>query len=293
MPAWAFEFVALAAIWGASFLVMRLGVAEFGALPTAFVRVALASVFLLPLLAFKGQLGELRRKARPVLLVGLLNSAIPFACYAWALQSISTGLSSILNATTPLFGALFAWVWLKDKPDRLRLLGLTLGFAGVALLAWDKASFKPGGSGLAALACLLATCCYGLGGSFTRRFLTGTPPLVTATGSQLGASLGLVLPACWFWPQHMPGPVAWTALLVLAILCTGVAYVLYFRLIERAGPARALTVTFLIPVFAVLFGVLFLNESVTPGMLGCGLVIVCGTALATGLVRTRSGITPN
>ena len=123
--------------------------------------------------------------------------------------------------------------------------------------------------------------------SFARRHLTGLPPLATAAGSQLGAALGLALPTLWLWPAQMPGVRAWAAILAIAVLCTGIAYILYFRLIEHAGPSRALAVTFITPVFAVLYGTLFLGESITPWMVGCALVIVCGTLLSTGLIRTR------
>ena len=132
---WFAEFVLLAAIWGSSFLFTRLAVVEFGALPTAGVRVAIASLFLLPLLLMRGHGRELRQHWKAVFLVGLLNSGLPFACFAFALLYLTTGLSAILNATVPLFGALVAWAWLKDRPDASRILGLVIGFAGVALLA--------------------------------------------------------------------------------------------------------------------------------------------------------------
>lgn len=286
---WLVEFILLAAIWGASFLFMRLGAVEFGALPTAGLRVAIAALFLLPIVLWRGLGPQLAQHWKKIFFIGLLNSAIPFACYTFALMSISTGLSSILNATVPLFGALIAWFWLKDRPHGLRILGLVIGFVGVALLAWDKASFKPDTSGLATgwavLACLLACLCYGISASYTKRYLSGLPSLVTATGSQLGATLGLALPTVWLWPQRMPSTTAWLALLAVGILCTGVAYILYFRLIENVGPARSLTVTFVIPVFAVLYGALFLNESVTWWMAFCAAIIVCGTALSTGLLK--------
>ena len=139
---WVAEFLLLAAIWGASFLFMRLATVEFGALPTAALRVTIAALFLLPIMLFQGLGPQLRQHWKPVLLVGLLNSAIPFACFAFALLHITTGLSSILNATVPLFGALVAWLWLGDRLDRTRILGLMLGFAGVALLASDKAGLR-------------------------------------------------------------------------------------------------------------------------------------------------------
>jgi drug/metabolite transporter (DMT)-like permease len=226
-------------------------------------------------------------------LIGLLNSGIPFALISFALLHISTGLSSILNATVPMFGALIAWAWLKDKLTASRVLGLIIGFTGVAMLAWRAAgpglAFKPDASGLApgwaVLACLLACLSYGISASYTKRYLSGLPPLVTAAGSQIGATLGLALPALWLWPARMPSPTAWLAMLAVGVLCTGLAYILFFRLIEHAGPQRALSVTFLVPVFAVLYGVLFLGEVVTPWMLLCAAVIVCGTSLSTGLLK--------
>jgi drug/metabolite transporter (DMT)-like permease len=286
---WLGDFVLLAAIWGSSFLFMRIATVEFGPLATAAVRVAIAALFLLPLVWLRGLLPALRQSWRRTFFVGLLNSGIPFACFSFALLSISTGLSAILNATVPMFGALVAWLWLKDKPNASRVLGLVVGFAGVAMLAWDKATFKPDASGIApgwaVLACLLACVCYGISASYTKRYLTGLPPLVTAAGSQIGATLGLALPAAWFWPERMPGAPAWLALLAVGVVCTGVAYILFFRLIANAGPPRALAVTFLVPVFAVAYGVLLLGEHVTPWMLVCAVVIVCGTALATGLLK--------
>lgn len=285
---WASDFALLAAIWGSSFLFMRIAVLDFGPFPAAAVRVAIATLFLLPVVWLRGLLPVLGENWKRIFFIGLLNSGIPFACFAFALLSITTGLSAILNATVPMFGALIAWAWLKDRPTVYRILGLVIGFAGVALLAWDEASFKPGASGIApgwaVLACLLACVCYGISASYTQRYLSGLPPLVTAAGSQIGATLGLAAPALWFWPAAMPGVSAWLALGVAGVLCTGLAYVLYFRLLENAGPPRALAVTFVVPVFAALYGALFLGESVTPWMVACAAIIVCGTALSTGLL---------
>jgi len=288
---WRTEFVLLAAIWGSSFMFMRLGAQEFGAIPTAGLRVGIAALFLGPLLLWRGLWPQLVQHWKEVFFVGLFNSAIPFVCFSFALLSISSGLSAILNATTPLFGAVVAWAWLKDRPHGRRILGLLIGFAGVALLAWDKASFKPDASGLATgwavLAVLTACLCYGISASYTKRYLSGLPSLVTAAGSQFGATLGLALPTLWLWPQQRPSPTAWLALLAVGVLCTGIAYILYFRLIENVGPARSLTVTFAIPVFAVIYGVIFLGEVVSLWMLLCAAIIVCGTALSAGLVQLR------
>ena len=283
------ELVLLAALWGASFLFMRLGAGEFGPVALSALRVAGATLFLLPLLAVRQQIGVLRAHWRPIAVVGVMNSALPFALFSLAALAINAGLSSILNATAPLWGALVAWLWLGERPTRDRLLGLAIGFAGVTGLAWDKASFKAGDHGVSAAvaigACLLATLSYGFAANYTKRKLNGVTPLAVATGSQLFAALALALPAWWLRPTVMPGGAAWLSLAALALLCTGVAYILYFRLIARLGAARAITVTFLIPLFGVLWGALFLGEALTPSMLAGGLVILAGIGLASGVVR--------
>jgi drug/metabolite transporter (DMT)-like permease len=189
----------------------------------------------------------------------------------------------------PLFGAVIAWLWLKDRPSGSRMLGLAVGFVGVTMLAWDKASFKPDANGMstgwAVLACLLACLCYGTAASVAKRYMGGLPSLVSATGSQVGASIALVPLTLLYWPAQAPSLEAWGAVLVLGVVCTGLAYILYFRLIARAGPARALAVTFAIPAFAVFYGVLLLGESITPWMVVCAFVIIAGTTLSTGLLK--------
>ena len=282
----------LSSLWGSSFLFMRLGASEFGPLPTAGLRVTLASLFLLPILLQQGQWPALRQHWQAILLAGVVNSAVPFALYSWAVLHITTGLTSILNATVPLFGALVALVWLGERIQGMRWLGLVLGFAGVALLAWrapgGAAGMQAGGAVPGAIgACLLASVFYGIGASYARRYLGGISPLATATGSQLGAALVLALPMLWCWPAQAPSLQAWGAVVAMAVLCSGIAYILYFRLIAHAGPSRAVAVTFLAPVFALVYGSLFLQERVTLWMLGCGLVVVCGTLLCTGLLPLR------
>ncbi len=286
---WVVDLILLGALWGASFLFMRIGAAEFGALPTAAVRVTIASVFLLPLLWWRGQGGDLARHWQATLLIGVTNSGVPFALFCLALLTINSGLAAVLNATVPMFGALVAWAWFGDRPDGSRIAGLVIGFAGVALLASRSAGFHAGPGDLSALwavlACLGACLSYGISASAARRYLEDVPPLVNATGSQIGATLFLALPAFWLWPAHSPSARAWLALLVLGTACTGFAYILFFRLIANAGPARALTVTFLVPVFAVFYGAIFLGEAITSWMLACAAVIVSGVALSTGLVK--------
>jgi drug/metabolite transporter (DMT)-like permease len=282
------ELFTLAALWGASFLFMRMGAAEFGAVALAAVRVTGAALFLLPLMQWRGQSGALRANWKPIFIVGITNSALPFLCFSYAALSISAGLSSIFNSAAPLFGAFIAWLWLDDRLTPSRMLGLAVGFTGVLWLAWDKASFKPGGSGWAVVACVTGALCYGISANYAKKRLTGVAPLAVATGSQLSAALFLGVPAVIWWPDRAPSGTAWLTAALLAVVCTGVAYMLYFRLIAHVGPANAIAVTFLIPVFAVLWGWIFLAESVTPAMaIGCGVIII-GTGLATGLLKLPS-----
>lgn len=283
------DLVLLAALWGGSFLFMRYAAPAFGALPLMWLRVAIATVCLLPLLVWRGQVGTLRERIGVVTVMGLFNSAIPFVLIAWATLSITAGLASILNATVPIMTALIGAVWLRDRLGAGRVAGLVIGMAGVVLLAADKADFKPGGSGWALLAMVGATLCYGFAANFTKRHLTGVPPMVNAAGSQIVSAVALTPFALWTWPAQTPAPLAWAAAAVLGVGCTAIAYVLFFRLIERVGASRAVTVTFLVPVFGTLWGALFLGESVTGSMLLGGAVVLLGTGLFTGVIRWPGG----
>jgi drug/metabolite transporter (DMT)-like permease len=279
------ELILLAAIWGGSFLFMRIGAPEFGVAPLVGLRVIGATLVLMPLVAMRGAWPALRQHWKPIFIVGLTNSAFPFMLFTYAALSISAGLSSIFNAAAPLFGALFAWLWLKDKLNTTRVLGLVIGFAGVFWLAWSKATLKADGAGaaLAIGACLLATVSYGFSANFTKRYLTGVAPIAVAGGSQLSAALALVVPTVVLWPASSPSFAGWVNVVALAVVCTGAAYIMYFRLIAHIGPANAITVTFLVPAFAVVWGAIFLHETLTVQMVvGCA-VILAGTSLATGL----------
>jgi drug/metabolite transporter (DMT)-like permease len=288
-PADALQMGLLAAIWGASFMFMRIATPEFGPWALCFLRVAIAAACLLPLVVWHRQLAALRGHWRQVLWVGILNSALPFVCFAAAALAINAGLSSIFNATAPLWGALIARLWLHDRLSMSRLVGLAIGFAGVAGLALGKASLLPGEHGispaLAIALCLLATACYGYAANYTRRYLQDVPPLTLAAGSQAAATAVLLVPALIWWPAQDPSTHAWSAVATLGLLCTGVAYVIFFRLIARIGATTTISVTFLIPVFGMLWGSLLLGEALTSAMLwGCAVILV-GTALCTGIVK--------
>jgi drug/metabolite transporter (DMT)-like permease len=283
-----FDLVLLAALWGGSFLFMRIAAPEFGAMAMVEVRTLVAALFLTALLAKGRGTAEMREHWRPIAFVGLVNSAIPFALFAYAMLALTAGFAAILNATSPLFGAVIAFAWLRERLPWQRVLGLAIGFVGVAVLVAGKPSFDARGDAWAIALALLASLSYGIGPNFTKRHLTGVSPLSIATGSQIAASI-LVLPlALAFLPEHAPSALAWTAAILLGVACTGLAYILYFRLIAHIGPTRAIAVTFLIPAFGMLWGALALGEAVNVGMLGGCAVILFGTALATGVVGPPS-----
>jgi len=283
------DLLLLAALWGGSFLFMRIAAPDFGATALAALRVGGAALLLLPMLALRGDWPALRQHWWPIAVVGLCNSALPFTLFAHAALSIEAGVSAILNATSPLFGALFAAMWLREPSNGWRLAGLPVALIGVALLVGERIGLKAGAASadaaVAIAMCLFAAVLYGFSANYAKRSLSGVPPLAVAAGSQAAAALLLAPAATLSWPATNPPSTAWAAVLALALLCTGVAYVLYFRLIANVGAARAITVTFLVPAFAVLWGAMFLGEAVGTGMLAGGVVILIGTALATGLLH--------
>ena len=283
---WLPEFVLLGMIWGSSFVFMRMASQQFGPWTTAWLRVSVAVLVLLPFLLWNGHSAALKQHWRTVMTMGVINSGIPFICFAYAVLHISTGMSSILNCISPLFGALIAWLWLGERPGHWRAFGMLLGFIGAAFLAAGVnggLSFDAGANGWAMLACLVATACYGTATSISQRYLSGVPPLVIATGSQMGACLFLIWPGLWFHPTQVPTASAWVGLLMIGAVSTALAYMLYFRLIAKTGGSRTLSVTYLVPLFANIIGVVFLDETLTMRILLCGGLILLGTAMANGM----------
>ncbi len=192
-------------------------------------------------------------------------------------------------STAPIWTALIAWWWLGDRPATPRALGLAIGLAGAIGLAWSRASVKEGLAGITPAmgiaACVAATVLYGLSANYSRRRLAGVPTMATAAGSQLSAAVALALPALWAWPAQAPSHAAWAGAAALALLCTGLAYILYFRLIAHAGATNAMSVTFLIPAFAMAWGWLVLAERPGWDMLAGTAVILVGTGLTIGLLK--------
>ncbi len=296
------QLIFLASLWGGSFLFIRLGVVDLGVAPLMALRVGIGSLFLLLVLFSRRSpreaLATLRARAWPLLVVGILNSAAPFCLFAWAELTLSAGVTSVINATTPLFGAVVAYVWLKDRLSGPRVVGLVIGFLGVLALVWDQIATR-GGDGastsatlLAALSALVAAALYGVAASYTKRHLTGVDPLTVAAGTMTAATVVLAPFAIATWPHAAVSLHAWAAALALGIFCTGVAYLMFFRLIAAIGPARTITVTFVIPVFGILWGALFLGEHVSIGMVEACCTILVGTALATGFIKRLPGFGP-
>lgn len=282
-PRYLFELIVLAALWGGSFLFMRLGAPEFGPVALIEIRTAVAAVFLFPVVLWYRKLRMIQQNLGLLLIVGAIGTALPFCLLSYATLYVNAGYASILNATAPIFTALIAWWWVKERLNRTGLAGLLIGFLGVFVLVFDKQGNTAEIALVPVLAGLGATCCYGFGANFTRQKLQHIHPLAIACGSQAGAAFSLLPFSWWLWPDDVPGQDAWVSVVVLGIACTGIAFILYFRLIANVGVNKAISVTYLIPLFAVLWGMLFLDESLTVWMLGGGLLILTGVSLTTGV----------
>lgn len=281
------ELLTLAALWGGSYLFLRVAVPQFGPVVLIALRVAIASCFLLPMLAVRGELRALRMHWRPLLVLGGMNSALPLCLFAYAELTLTAGFASVLNAAAPLFAAIAAFAWHGERLSPLRMLGLAIGFAGVVVLVGDSSAIGDARGGLAVAAVLSATALYGIASSYTKRFLAGVPPLAVATGSQLAAAAMLAPLAFPLWPARTPTGSVWLCVLGLGIACTGIAYILFYRLVANVGPVRTSSVSFLIPLFGVLWGMVFLGERLSVDIaVGCS-VILLGTSLSTGVLGPR------
>jgi drug/metabolite transporter (DMT)-like permease len=291
-PADLARLLALAALWGGSFAFIRVAAPVVGPLWLAESRVALAFVVLLLLALSRGKVPALRERWRDFVVIGIVNSALPFALFCFAGQYIAASTAAILNATSPFFGALAAALWIKDPLPLPKLLGMALGLGGVVLLVGWRPEPLTGLALAAVFACLAASLCYGIASVYAKVRMTGVPSFSTALYSQLAAAIVLA-PALPFAPMQgqMTATVA-ANMLALAVGSTAIAYLLYFKLIANIGPARALTVTFLIPLFGVLWGYLFLDESLTVNMLIGGSLILGGTWLAMRGTVASGGVPP-
>lgn len=285
------ELALLGAIWGGSFLLMRVAAPVFGPVALVELRLAFGTLLLLPFLLAAWP------RVRPVLgklaLIGLLNSAVPFLLFAWAAERAPAGIPAIANATTVMFAAVFAFFLFGERLDVRRVLGLVAGFAGVAVLTSDRSG--GGQIAAAAIAGTLASACYGLAANLVRRHLVDLPSGAVAAATLGCSALLLAVPAIASWPASaaQASGADWGAAILLGTLCSGLAYLLYFRLIGRIGAARAATVTYLVPLFAVAWAWLLLSEPLLPTMAIAGALILGGVALSQGgRGRPASATTP-
>jgi drug/metabolite transporter (DMT)-like permease len=274
------RLLALSAIWGASFLFMRIIAPVIGTIPTAFFRVSIAAVGLLVILGLMRISWDFKGKLKTVMLLGVINSGVPATLYSVAAQVLPAGYSAIFNATTPLMGVLIGGLFFHEKLTAAKLGGVFLGLFGVGILtragpvAFDMDLL------MGALACLLATTCYGFAGFLARRWLDqagGLDSRLSALGSMLGATL-LLLPLFGYSvisqpPASWGGWSVWLSLLGLGLGCTALAYIVYFRLLTSVGPVKSMTVTFMIPPFGVLWGALLLDEPLSMAHIYGGVLI--------------------
>ena len=282
-----FYLILLAAMWGASFLFLRVSVPEFGAVPMMAARVLLAGLVLLPLVFLKKRQQVLKDNWKVIGVVGIINSAIPFSLIAYSTLYVTAGFASVLNAATPMFASLIAFLWIGHRLNRLAVFGLFIGVLGVVLLVWDKLDFSQSQSVLAIAAGLGGTLFYGIAANYSKQKLVGIDSLSIAAGSLIAAGVFLLPFSIIWWPETMPSNTGWINLIVLALACTAYAQLIYFKLIESAGATNATTVTFLIPIFGLLWGYLFLHEALEINTLVATVVILLGTSFTTGLIGPR------
>lgn len=293
-PSSLLRLLLLGMIWGASFLFQRITVPAVGAPFTAAIRLALSALMLVVLLRLLGRSLDLRRQWRAWLWLGTISAALPFLCFAYAARSLPAGYMAVINATVPLLTVVMAAILMRVRPSWSKRIGVVVGLIGVAVLA-RYGSLGMNAQALSAIGlCFVASALYAYSSLFIRRRHADTNPLVLAGSSQLGASVAILPLGLYNLPTAWPAPGVIVSLLVLGLVCTGLAYVLYFRLLSDIGSEKAVTNTFLVPVFAQVWGALFLHEHLTvAGAVGFGLVL-----LAVALVleihpwRKRATIPP-
>ncbi|WP_323921865.1 DMT family transporter [Aeromonas caviae] len=286
------RLLVLAAIWGASFLFMRIAAPAFGSVNTTFLRVFFALIGLAAMLLLLRTPMRFQGKLKSIMVLGIINSGVPFLMYAVAALWLPAGYSAILNATTPLMGALIGFSFFSETLTLRKWAGVMLGLVGIGLITTTGEVDLSGQLAIGVLACLIATACYGCAGFLTRRWITergGLDAKLVAFGSQIGAVLFL-LPFFGYTLATGPAvdwaqPGVWASVLAVGFLCTAFAYLLYFRLIADIGPLRSLTVTFLIPPFGILWGYLVLGETLTGGFVFGGAVVCLAVWLVTSPAR--------
>ena len=275
------QLVTLGAIWGGAHALTRFSVPTLGPVLLVEARIVLAALMLSIVALYTTRPLKLKTQWRQIIVLGALNTAVPFFLSTYALTELNASVLSVLNATAPVFGAVIGALWLRDPLSARKIAGMLIGISGVTILLWTDLGSSRALDPLPVVAALGTACAYGFSSNYARRHAATLDHFNSAHGSLWVAAL-IIAPAAPFFP--VSGAISIgvaAAVAALGVVCTGIAYLLYFRLIRDVGPASALTVAFLIPVFGVLWGVVFLGEPVTPALVGGGLLVISGTALAT------------
>jgi drug/metabolite transporter (DMT)-like permease len=269
------KLIMLGAIWGSSFIFMRLACPVLGAMVVTDARIILAAVFMICFCALTSLAMEWKKNWPHFLVVGLTNSAIPYFLFAYAALYIPAGYSAILNATSPFFGAVLAAWWLRDRLTFRKIVGLGLGFSGVAVVSTHGAVTMSMMSVVAIAGCLVASLCYAIVALYIKTYASHVQPAVLGAGGLSVASIVLLPFALYQLPsREVVTLVSVVSVLVLGAVCTALAVFVYYQLIKNIGPSKSLTVTFLIPIFGIVWATLFLGESITAHILaGCALII--------------------
>jgi len=280
----------LGSIWGASFIFIRIAVEPFGPIFMMFIRVALAGSILFAYAKLTRTELEIRPHWRKFLVLGAFQSAIPFVLIGFAELTITGSMAAILNSTTPLFTTFVAAVGLSERITPYKIIGAILGIIGVSFIVGGSPITMDGMFILSVLASLGAALCYAIGGVYAKRTFEGVNNVSMSTGQMMGATL-VLMPFSAISVPHEPIPTdAILAVLTLAILATAFAYRLYYFLIISSGPTVALSVTFLVPVFGVIWGALFLSEPISAGMIVGLIIILLSVGLVTGMISPRKSV---
>ena len=276
------ELTLLGAIWGASFMFMRVAAADFGPFPLVAMRLAFGALVLTPFL-WRARAQFTRLLWLRIAGIAMMNATVPLTLFAWAAERAPAGIGAISNGMTVMFTALVAFGLFGERIGARRLTGLIIGFVGVIILASGRTagvSVAP-----AALAGTAASLCYGIGINLVRRYLTPYPPAAIAAAALTTGAVLLAPLAVWNWPHHPLPSASWVSALLLGVVCTGFAFVLYYRLVARIGAPRTSTVTYLIPLFGVIWAWLLLGEPLTMTMAIAGALILAGVALSQQRAR--------
>ena len=276
------ELLILSAIWGSSFLFLRIASPEFGPIFLIEMRVASGLIVLLPICLLLGKIQELKENWKMIFILSLSNMTIPFCLFAYSALNMGAGILSIINATVPFFTAIIAFLVYQQRMTRYGLIGLMVGFMGVAVLVFDPSESSGVTNDLAIPSALFACVLYGVALNIVSHKLQGVSGISITTGALFFSTIVLIPFAVIERPEVMPQGSVWFSVLALGVVCTGVGYILFYRLIARIGSQQAIMTTYLIPIFSILWGNLFLAESITLFMIFGGMLVLMGVGMTTG-----------